>query len=151
MARARQDELLRHLEPVVSRAGLLVEGVSVAAAGRRRVVRVVVDLPDGPGGVSSDALADVSREISHVLDAHDLVSGTYTLEVTTPGVGRPLTTPRHFRRAVGRLVAVTTAAGTRIGRLQDAGEDAIVLDGETIALSEIDRAVTQVELAPGEE
>ncbi|NLI17223.1 MAG: ribosome maturation factor RimP [Actinomycetales bacterium] len=146
MARGTQEDLVAHLEPVATRAGLVIEGVAVAAAGRRRFVRVVVDLPDGQGGVSSDALADVSREISHVLDAHDLVHGSYTLEVTTPGVDRPLTEPRHFRRALGRMVEVTTATGTRTGRLAAVDEDAITLGDVRIPLADIDRAVTQVEL-----
>ncbi|NCD19392.1 MAG: ribosome maturation factor RimP [Actinobacteria bacterium] len=140
-----RNELTRHLEPVVAEAGLFLEGVSVSPAGRRTVVRVVVDLADGPGGVSSDALAEVSREVSRALDGSDLLTGPYTLEVTTPGVDRPLTDPRHFRRAVGRLVAVTTGAGTTTGRLTGVRDDVAVLDGSEIPLSDITGAVVQVE------
>lgn len=147
MGRGPQEDLVAHLQPVAARAGLVIEGASVVAAGRRTVVRVVVDLPDGPGGVTSDALTDVSRDISHLLDAHDLVRGSYTLEVTTPGVDRPLTEPRHFRRALGRLVTVTTSTGTRTGRLTDVRESSLVLAGEEIPLADISRAITQVELA----
>lgn len=143
----RSDLLTTHLEPVVAGAGLFLEGVSVSAAGRRTVVRLVVDLPDGPGGVSSDALAEVSREISGALDGAGLIPGPYTLEVTTPGVARPLTEPRHFRRAVGRTVAVTTAASTTTGRLDDVRGDVAVLDGREIPLADVTCAVVQVELA----
>lgn len=104
------------LEPVVADAGLFLEDVTTSA-GKRTVVRVVVDLPDGPGGVGSDALTDVSRAISAALDTDDVVPGAYTLEVSTPGTSRPLTTERHFRRAVGRLLRMTTAEGKLTARL----------------------------------
>ncbi|UNX55918.1 ribosome maturation factor RimP [Georgenia sp. TF02-10] len=122
-----QGRLRAALAPVVDAAGLLLEDVTVARAGRRTVVRAVVDLPDGPGGVGSDQLSEVSREVSRVLDDVDAVAGSYTLEVTTPGTDRPLTEPRHYRRAVGRLVTLTTTDGRTVtGRLTqtDAGADA---------------------------
>lgn len=85
-------------------AGYDLEDVVVTAAGRRSVVRVVVDRD---GGIDLDAVADVSRAVSDVLDAADAFGDSaYTLEVTSPGVDRPLTEPRHWRRNVGRLVEV---------------------------------------------
>lgn len=104
------------LEPVVADTGLFLEDVTTSA-GKRTVVRVVVDLPDGPGGVGSDTLTDVSRAISAALDTDDVVPGAYTLEVSTPGISRPLTTERHFRRAVGRLLRMTTTDGKLTARL----------------------------------
>ena len=145
------DRLRAALEPVVAAAGLFLEDATVAAAGRRKVVRVVVDLPDGPGGVDSDRLSDVSREISRVLDDVDLLDGAYTLEVSTPGTDRPLTQPRHFRRAVGRLVQVHTGNGREItGRLQEADDAGIVLDvegrREGLGYGDIARARVEIEL-----
>ncbi|MPV39170.1 ribosome maturation factor RimP [Georgenia subflava] len=139
------------LEPVVGGADLYLEDVTVAAAGRRKVVRVVLDLPDGPGGVDSDKLADASRRISALLDDVDLVEGAYTLEVSTPGADRRLTEPRHFRRAVGRLVALRTTDGrSRTGRLREADEAGVVLDvdgkREEVALAEVADARVEVEL-----
>lgn len=139
------------IEPAVAAQGLLLEDVTVAAAGRRKVVRVVVDLPDGPGGVGSDQLAAVSREVSRVLDDADLVEGAYTLEVTTPGTDRPLTEPRHFRRAVGRLLAVRTTDGRDLtGRLREADEGRIVLDvdgaAEELGYDRLARARVEIEL-----
>ncbi len=133
MSSARPTDLTDRLRgavgPVVDDAGLLLEDVTVATAGRRKVVRVVVDLPDGPGGVDSDRLGDVSRAISAVLDDVDRVEGAYTLEVSTPGADRPLREPRHFRRAVGHLLKVTTVDGRGLtGRLREAGETGVVLD-----------------------
>jgi ribosome maturation factor RimP len=106
---ARRIRLRTVIEPVVNAAGYDLEDLSVSRAGRRYVVRVVVD---GDAGVSLDAVADVSRALSKALDqaeetGGDLVAGEYQLEVSSPGVDRPLTLPRHWRRNVGRLVKVT--------------------------------------------
>lgn len=117
------------LEDVVAASGLVLEDVGIRSAGGRRLVRVTVDLPDGPGGVGSDALAQVSRAVSAALDDADPVSGPYLLEVSTPGTDRPLTQPRHYRRAVGRLVDLRTTTGERLhGRLAGADADAVVLN-----------------------
>lgn len=101
----QRQRLTALIEPVVAAAGYDLEDVSVTAAGRRSQVRVVVDRDDG---VSLDEVAEVSHAVSAVLDEHDGIVGrsSYVLEVTSPGVDRPLTLPRHWRRAVGRLVRV---------------------------------------------
>ena len=93
------------VEPVVAAAGYDLEELVVRPAGQRSVVRVVVDRDEG---ISLDDVADVSRAISEVLDADEADAGRapYVLEVTSPGVDRPLTAPRHWRRNAGRLVTV---------------------------------------------
>ncbi len=92
------------IRPVVGAAGYDLEELVVTPAGRRNVVRVVVDRDEG---VTLDDIAEVSKAVSDVLDANDDGMGPpYVLEVTSPGVDRPLTEPRHWRRNVGRLVAV---------------------------------------------
>ena len=102
------DRLTRLLEPVVHALDLDLESVRVSAAGRRRLLRVIVD---GDGGVSLDTIALASRELSARLDqAVEMGELPYTLEVSSPGIDRPLTEPRHWRRAVGRLVVVPLAA-----------------------------------------
>jgi ribosome maturation factor RimP len=135
----------------VEQAGLLIENVEATGAGRRRTVSLVVDLPDGPGGVSSDQIGEVSREVSTALDEADVIPGAYTLEVSTPGTDRPLTEPRHFRRAVGRLVTVTTAEGETTAYLDDVVDDATLKlsrDGaeHEIALGDVVGARVEVEL-----
>ena len=113
--------------PVVSDAGFDLDDLVVSQAGRRRVVKVVVD---GDHGVSLDDIASVSRAISAVLDDRDddVGNAPYTLEVTSPGVERPLTTARHWRRAAGRLVRCT-AAGTPIeGRVMSVDGERVTLD-----------------------
>jgi len=118
------------IEPVVVAAGFDLEDVSLSRAGRRHVVRVLVD---ADGGISLDDIAVVSREISQALDTADetegeVLAGEYQLEVGSPGVDRPLTLPRHWRRNVRRLVAVTVAGRSLTGRVTAADEAGIVLD-----------------------
>jgi ribosome maturation factor RimP len=115
------------IEPVVAAAGMDLESVRVTVAGRRRLLRVVVD---SDHGVSLDDAADISREVSAMLDAaNTLGEMPYTLEVSSPGVDRPLTTPSHWRRAAGRLVRVKVAGeGTVEGRVAAADRDGVTLD-----------------------
>lgn len=122
-----RDRLVAVVEPVVDGAGLDLETVTVQPAGKRRVVRVVVDKD---GGVTSDELVEASQQISRALDDADpMGSGAYTLEVTTPGVDRPLTEPRHWRRASSRLVRVPLLAGGEVrGRVVTADDDGVVLE-----------------------
>jgi ribosome maturation factor RimP len=108
--RADAEQVAALARPVVGAAGLDLEGVKITMAGRRRLVRLVVD---GDGGVSLDDIALVSRELSAVLDASPVLGEQpYTLEVSSPGVDRPLTERRHWRRAIGRLVAVPVTTNT---------------------------------------
>ncbi len=102
------DKLAGLLEAAAAAAGMDLESVSITGAGRRRVLRVIVD---ADGGVSLDDITEISRELSARLDsAAAMGEAPYTLEVSSPGVDRPLTEPRHWRRAVGRLVTVPVAA-----------------------------------------
>jgi ribosome maturation factor RimP len=118
------------IEPVVGAAGYDLEELVVTPAGRRSVVRVVVDRDDG---VTLDDIAEVSRAVSDALDAHDDGMGRtpYVLEVTSPGVDRPLTEPRHWRRNSGRLVTVAVgpegSADTLTGRVTAVDDDGVTL------------------------
>ena len=115
------------IRPAIASAGMDLESVRVSAAGRRRLLRVVVD---SDRGVSLDDAAAISRKLSAVLDAAPVMGDfPYTLEVSSPGVDRPLTDPRHWRRAVGRLVQVPVAdAGSISGRVLAADADGVILD-----------------------
>ena len=99
------SSLIGWIEPVVTGAGYDLEELTVTAAGRRSVVRVVVDRDSG---VTLDDVAEISRVVSEELDSRDDGMGRtpYVLEVTSPGVDRPLIEPRHWRRNTGRLVTV---------------------------------------------
>lgn len=121
------DELFDLLAPAVASFGLELLDVEH----RPGLVRLVVD---GPGGAQLDAIAEATRAVSHLLDGHDPQPGRrYTLEVTSPGVERPLRTPAHFARAVGETVSVRTTGGDPgsrryKGKLLDADDRGIVVD-----------------------
>jgi ribosome maturation factor RimP len=114
------------IEPVVAAAGMDLESVRMTVAGKRRLLRVVVD---SDHGVSLDDAADVSREVSALLDASNVLGEVpYTLEVSSPGVDRALTEPRHWRRARGRLVRVKVAGeGSVEGRVLAADAEGVTL------------------------
>jgi len=129
---APADRLQALLEPVVAGAGYDLESVRVSQVARRRRVEVVVD---GDDGVSLDAVSDITRVVSDVLDGPEgaVVMGDqpYVLEVGSPGTDRPLTLPKHWRRAKGRLVrAVLADGGEATGRILDSDEDGVLLEVE---------------------
>ena len=141
--------VLALLEPVVSGAGYDLEDLTVSAAGKRSVVRVLVDKD---GGVTLDDVADVSRLVSEALDAADeqdptLLGTSYVLEVSSPGVDRPLTESRHWRRNVGRLVAASLRDGSTVeGRITAAGDEGVTLDEQRLLpWDEVARGAVQVE------
>jgi ribosome maturation factor RimP len=150
---ARRARLRGVVEPVVTAAGYDLEDLTISRAGRRFVVRVVVDRD---GGLDLDAVAEVSRTVSAALDTAEesdgeLVAGEYQLEVSSPGVDRPLTLPRHWRRNIGRLVKVGPITGRVVG-VDDAG---VMLDvaGErtVIAHDDLGPGRVQVEFNRAEE
>lgn len=118
------------LEPTVLANRLYLEDVSIHVAGSHRTVHVVVDLPqEETGGVSLDVIADISRALSTVLDNDPSGdSRPYDLEVSSPGVGRPLTEPRHWHRARGRMVTVKVIQGENItGRIKSVDDTGVTL------------------------
>ncbi|HLU54698.1 MAG TPA: ribosome maturation factor RimP [Pseudonocardia sp.] len=142
------------LAPIVEDAGFELEHLDVRAAGRRHTVKVVVDSDEGVG---LDDIAAVSRAISAELDRHEhLIEGSYTLEVTSPGVDRPLTRQRHWKRAYLRQVAVRLHDGTRFtGRVGRAGEESVtvLVDGRRreVRYADVAHAGVQVEFRPAPE
>jgi len=144
--------------PVVEDAGCDLERISVSPAGRRSVVRVIVD---ADGGVSLDVVARISRALSAELDAAEeqgraVLPGAYVLEVTSPGVDRPLTEERHWRRNVGRLVRVVPEAGRPMdARIVAVGDGTVTLagpDGErTMPLEGLGPGRIQIEFGHADE
>jgi ribosome maturation factor RimP len=144
------------LTPAVKSAGLELEDVELRTVGRRLVLRVLVD---SDHGITLDEVAVASRAVSDALDTSDVLGDEpYTLEVSSPGVDRPLTLPRHWRRNVGRLVSVTLTDGRETtGRLLSLTEGDTVLEIEvnlkgrisrtTIVLADVRKAVVQVEFS----
>ncbi|MET7797783.1 ribosome maturation factor RimP [Streptomyces decoyicus] len=125
MSTTQSERLRGLLEPLVAARDLDLEEIEVTPAGKRRVLRIVVDSDEG---VQLDECAELSREASQVLDDSDVMGGApYTLEVTSPGADRPLTELRHYRRAVGRLIKAQLHEGgelvARIIAVDDTGLD----------------------------
>lgn len=153
--RADTARIAAVIEPVLHAMDVDLEAVTIKAVGRRRVLRIVVD---ADGGVSLDDIAEISREVSARLDAKDAMGETpYTLEVSSPGVDRPLTEPRHWRRAIGRLVVVPlidqdhysqqeTPAGPVDQKARVIGADHL---GVTLDVDGAQRTVGYDQLGPG--
>lgn len=146
MGAERQAEVEAILAPAVAKVGFDLEGLQVTKAGRRLLVRVLVDKD---GGISLDDVAVVSKACSKALDESDSTGGpfadsAYTLEVSSPGVDRPLTEPRHWRRNIGRLVAVHIGEEPFTGRVTAASERGIELEADGVR-----RSATYAELGPG--
>lgn len=127
MSTTHSERLRGLLEPLVSAKGLDLEEIEVSRAGRRRVLRIVVDSDDG---VDLDACAELSRTISTTLDETDVMGeDEYQLEVTSPGADRPLTERRHYVRAVGRLAKIQLHEGDEfVARVLAVDEEGLDLE-----------------------
>jgi ribosome maturation factor RimP len=149
---AKQDVVRGRIEAELadplSALDLDIEAVEITPAGKRRIVRIAVDKD---GGVTLDDVADATRAVSAVLDESDVLGELpYTLEVTSRGVDRPLTLPRHWRRNADRLARVTLTDDTSMtGRIGDSGSDSVTLDvdgtAREVAYADIAKAYVEIE------
>jgi ribosome maturation factor RimP len=134
------------VRPVIEGEGLDLVDVTFGREGGRRILRVVVDRE---GGVDLDTISELSQKVSRRLDLEGFEPGPYALEVSTPGIERPLRRPEDFRRAVGERVRVKTQDGMLEGELRAAEADAIRVasqEGEhRVALEEVAAARTVVD------
>lgn len=151
-----QPDLRPLLAPAVAASGCDLEDLVVSLAGKRRRIELVIDRD---GGVNLDLIAEVSRAASKALDDGDISDAPYVLEVTSPGIDRPLTEVRHWRRNIGRLVEIELADGSSVtGRVQsvaEEGEPSITVDvdgdSRTVVLGDVARGRVQVEFKRPEE
>ncbi len=143
------NNLTELLTPAVTRAGFVLEEVTVTPVGKRRLVAVVVDCEDR--NPSLDEVTVVSKEVSAILDNYTQMGEMpFTLEVTTPGIDRPLTQGRHWKKNVGRLVKITPKTGEKfIGRIASVNDNAVTIEikgkESEISFAEISRAQIEVE------
>src|SRR6202050_5166452 len=157
---ADAERIVGLLEPAVAALGMDLEGVKITSAGRRRLLRIVVD---ADGGVSLDDMALASRELSATLDrAAAMGEASYTLEVSSPGVDRQLTEPKHWRRAVGRVVSAplrsqpgtsaTSPDATVTGRVAGADSSGVRIDvdgaSREVGYGALGTGRIQIEFAP---
>src|SRR3990170_8523098 len=142
-----RDRLADELTEPIGDLGLDLEAVDLSSAGKRRILRVAIDKD---GGVTMDDIADATREVSRVLDDSDVMGEMpYTLEVTSRGVDRPLTLPRHWRRNTDRLVKVTLADGEELtGRIVECDDAAarVEISGQRrlVPYADVSKALVQI-------
>ncbi|MER8095401.1 ribosome maturation factor RimP [Streptomyces goshikiensis] len=158
MSTTQSDRLRGLLEPLVAAKGLDLEDIEMSKAGKRRMLRVIVDSDEG---VELDTCAELSREISDQLDESDVMGeDEYVLEVSSPGADRPLTEHRHYVRALGRLVKFQLTAGDDKGaelvaRILDVDDEGMDLEvpgvkgrkatARRIAFTDIAKARVEIE------
>ena len=149
---ALKDQISELVTPAVSDLGFYLEDVHVATPGSHRIVTCIVD---GDASLNLDQVTSVSRVISELLDEAAFMGETpFTLEVTSPGVDRPLTQPRHFAKNVDRLLKIIKLDGSEVtGRILSNTDQDVTLTvavkketiEQTVSLSEIKRAVVEIE------
>jgi ribosome maturation factor RimP len=149
---ALKDQISELVTPAVSDQGFYLEDVHVATPGSHRIVTCIVD---GDASLNLDQVTTVSRVISELLDEALFMGETpFTLEVTSPGVDRPLTQPRHFAKNVDRLLKIVKLDGSEVaGRILSNTDHDVTLTvtvkketiEQTVSLSEIKRAVVEIE------
>ena len=144
-----ESNLTELLNPAVTRAGFVLEEVSVTPVGKRRLISVVVDCENR--NPSLDEVTVVSKEVSSILDTYSqLGEMPFTLEVTTPGIDRPLTELRHWKKNIGRLVKITPNTGEKyVARIKEVLPREVVLELKNqeskVQFSDITRAQIEVE------
>jgi ribosome maturation factor RimP len=149
---ALKDQISELVTPAVSDAGFYLEDVHIATPGSHRIVTCIVD---GDSSLNLDQVTSISRIISEFLDEAAFMGETpFTLEVTSPGVDRPLTAPRHFKKNVDRLLKVIKVDGSEVvGRILSNTDQDVTLTvtekkesrEEVVALVDIKRAVVEIE------
>ncbi|MEY4322412.1 MAG: hypothetical protein RL410_193 [Actinomycetota bacterium] len=145
MAQVNTERLQQAIEPLVAASNLVLEEIKVRSAGRRQLVQVVVD---SDSTVDLDEVASVSRAIDHAIEDHNLLGDiAFTLEVTTPGIDRPLTQPRHWRKNIGRLVEVNARSGEKfVARLVSFEDGFIAFEGkDRFSIDAIESGIVQIE------
>jgi len=149
-----QTQVIELLDGEFARAGYEIEDVVIDQ--RSQPPRITV-IADGDNALDLDTVAELSRSASSLLDAERDIGGAYVLEVSSPGVDRPLTSEKHFRRARGRKVELALTDGSqitgRVGEIRDGAVNVVVRNGRDwrlrpIAFDEIAKAVVQVEFSP---
>jgi ribosome maturation factor RimP len=149
-----ERELWDLIEPYLGSEGVELDDLELLGGGRKRVLRVTID---AEGGVDIERIAEVSRNLSRLLDAEARLSGPYTLEVSSPGLERKLRRPAHFRKAVGKEVLIKArdvdgVVAVYRGVLVDADDQQVVIEStegrSTILLEQMTSARTVFEMKP---
>ncbi len=149
---ALKDQISKLITPALQHAGYFLEDVNLVTPGNHRIVTVIVD---GETSLNLDQVTVASKLVSELMDEAPFMGETpFTLEVTSPGIDRPLTLPRHFAKNLSRLLKVTKTDGVVVtGRITSNNDDSVTLavvekkesKEVVVALAEIKRAVVEIE------
>jgi ribosome maturation factor RimP len=140
----KKEEISAVITPALSDLGFYLEDITITSAGRRSMLTIIVD---GDTHLSLDQVTVATKAISEIVEnIQSLGQAPFTLEVTSPGLDRPLTKPRHWRKNIDRLVKIVLLDGKEIkGRVKDATEISATVDEQVVKFSDIKRATLEIE------
>jgi ribosome maturation factor RimP len=140
----KKEEIIVVITPALSNLGLYLEDVTITSAGRRSMITVIID---GDIHLSLDQVTVATKAIGEIVKGIKSLGQTpFTLEVTSPGLDRPLTKPRHWRKNIGRLVKIVLLDRKEFkGRVKDVSEVSTTVDEQVVKFSDIKRATLEVE------
>ena len=138
------EEISAAIRPIIEATGNYLEELSITSAGKVKILTVIID---SDTHLNLDQVTAVTKEISEVIESlPELGDGAFTLEVTSPGLDRPLTKPRHWRKNLDRLVKIIMTSGQEIqGRIGEATETIVLVDSQKVSYEDIKRAVLEIE------
>ena len=140
----KKEEISAAITPALSDLGFYLEDITITSAGRRSMITVIVD---GDNHLSLEQVTVATKAIGEIVEnIQSLGESAFTLEVTSPGLDRPLTKPRHWRKNIDRLVKIVLIDGKEIkGRVKDVSEISTTVDDQVVKFSEIKRATLEIE------
>jgi len=143
----KKEDISAAITPALEALGFYLEDVTIISAGRRSMLTVIVD---GDTHLSLDQVTSATKAIGEIVESVQSLGETpFTLEVTSPGLDRPLTKVRHWQKNINRLVKVVLLDGSEIkGRIKDVNEVSATIDEKNISYSDIKRATLEIEFKP---
>jgi ribosome maturation factor RimP len=143
----KKEDVSAAITPALEALGFYLEDVTITSAGRRSMLTVIVD---GDTHLSLDQVTSATKAIGEIVESIQSLGETpFTLEVTSPGLDRPLTKVRHWQKNINRLVKVVLLDGSEIkGRIKDVNEVSAIVDEKNINYSDVKRATLEVEFKP---
>jgi ribosome maturation factor RimP len=141
---SNKEQVAAVITPAIQALGFYVEDISITSAGRRSMLTIIVD---GDTHLSLDQVTVATKAISEIVEnLPTLGNNPFTLEVTSPGLDRPLTKPRHWRKNKDRLIKIVLNDGKEItGRIKDSTDDLVIVDEQKVAFVDIKRATLEIE------
>ena len=138
------EEISAAIQPIIEATGNYLEELTITTAGKVKILTVIID---SDSHLNLDQVTAVTKEISQVIEELPVLGDTaFTLEVTSPGLDRPLTKPRHWRKNLGRLVKVNMESGKVVeGRIGEATQTSVLVDEDTVSFEDIKRATLEIE------